>query len=138
MIAPTMEFHQATSLREAAELLRRHGAGARLLAGGTDLLVDLKTGRAQADHLVAIDRIAELKGITLTQDALRIGAMTTITELDESPFVRAHFAPIRDATQKMAVRQIRNLATVGGNLASAVCQKDLLALAYHYAHRRGE
>ena len=125
MFLPNAEFHQTTTLDEASAMLRRFGAGARLLAGGTDLLVDLKAGRVRADHIVSITRIVELKRITLVDGSLRIGALATITQLDESPDVRRSFAPIRDATQRMAVRQVRNVATVGGNLASAVPCADL-------------
>lgn len=125
MFLPTVEFHQTTTLDEASAMLRRFGNGARLLAGGTDLLVDLKAGRVQADHIISITRIAELKRITLVDGSLRIGALATITQIDESPEVRRSFAPIRDATQRMAVRQVRNVATIGGNLASAVPCADL-------------
>lgn len=125
MYLPAVEFHQTSTLAEASELLQRYGGRARLLAGGTDLLVDLKAKRISVEHVISINRIPELKGIALDGGSLRIGAMTTITELDESRLVRQRFSAIRDATQVMAVRQIRNLATVGGNLASAVPCADL-------------
>lgn len=125
MYMPTIEFHQATSISETFDLLRRFGPAARLLAGGTDLLVDLKAKRVTADHVISISRIADLRGVSRRDGALRIGALTTITELDESQDLGKEFEPIRDATQCMAVRQIRNVATVGGNLASAVPCADL-------------
>jgi len=125
MYLPTVEFHQTTTLSEASDLLKRFGDRARLLAGGTDLLVDLKAGRITTDHVISISRVAELKGITHKDGALRIGALTTITDLGRSKLVRERFAPIMDATRSMAVQQIRNLATVGGNLASAVPCADL-------------
>lgn len=125
MYLPAVEFHQTSTLAEASELLRRHGQSARLLAGGTDLLVDLKAKRVSAEHIISINRIAELKGIALDGGWLRIGALTTISELEESRLVRDHFSAIHDATRVMAVRQVRNLATVGGNLASAVPCADL-------------
>ncbi|MFQ5463698.1 MAG: FAD binding domain-containing protein [Phycisphaerae bacterium] len=125
MYLPTVELHQISSLTEASALLERFGNSARLLAGGTDLLVDLKAKRVSIDHIISINKIAELKGISFDDSALSIGALTTITELDESPIVCERFPAIVDATRSMAVRQIRNLATVGGNLASAVPCADL-------------
>ena len=125
MYLPPVEFHRTTTLGEAAELLERFGTAARLLAGGTDLLVDLKAGRVTTEHVISISSVPELKGITWDSGTLRIGAMTTITDLAESPPVRDNFAPILDATRRMAVQQIRNVATVGGNLASAVPCADL-------------
>jgi len=125
MYLPTIELHQTSSLTEASALLERFGSNARLLAGGTDLLVDLKAKRVAVDHIISINKIAELKELSFDGSALSIGALTTITQLDESPIVRERFPAIADATRSMAVRQIRNLATVGGNLASAVPCADL-------------
>jgi len=105
--------------------MARHAPDARLLAGGTDLLVDLKTGRVVLGHLVSLNRIDELRGISKTRTGLRIGALTTITELGESSAVREGFAPILDAASQMAARQIRNMATVGGNVSCAVPCADL-------------
>jgi len=122
---PDIELHEATTLEEAAAALARYGAEARLLAGGTDLLVDLKTGRVRVAQLVSINRIDALRGISEADGNLRIGALTTITELDRSPIVRERFAPLLDATRRMAAPQIRNVATVGGNIACAVPCADL-------------
>jgi CO/xanthine dehydrogenase FAD-binding subunit len=105
--------------------MARHAPHARLLAGGTDLLVDLKTGRVSARHLVSLNRIETLRGISETGDGLRIGALTTIAELGRSGPVRDGYAPLLDAALQMAARQIRNLATVGGNITAAVPCADL-------------
>ncbi|MCP4246272.1 MAG: xanthine dehydrogenase family protein subunit M [bacterium] len=125
MYLPVVTLHESASLEQAAELMARHGPGARLLAGGTDLLVDLKTGRIQADHLISIGRIPELHGISQTPDGLRIGTLTTIAELLADPIIQQQFAPIIDAAAEMAAPQVRNAATVGGNIASAVPCADL-------------
>ncbi len=125
MYLPSVEFHRTQSLAEVSKLLERFGSNCRVLAGGTDLLVDLKAKRVSTDHLISISHIASLKTITASNDALRIGALTTITQLDESQLVRDRFPSIVDATRVMAVRQVRNLATVGGNIASAVPCADL-------------
>jgi carbon-monoxide dehydrogenase medium subunit len=124
---PAVEYHEADSLEAAAELLGRYAPDARLLAGGTDVLVDLKTARqgAGAGHLVSIGGIAALRGVTETTDGLSIGALTTLSELDRAPVVIGRYPAIHDATSRMAAPQIRNAATVGGNLAGAVPCADL-------------
>lgn len=125
MYLPDVELHQAATLDEAASLMARHAPDARFLAGGTDLLVDLKTGRVAVGHLVSLNRIDALRGIGKTESGLRIGALATVTELGDSTVVREGFAPILDAAMQMAARQIRNMATVGGNVACAVPCADL-------------
>lgn len=125
MYLPDVELHQAATLDEATSLMARHAPDARFLAGGTDLLVDLKTGRVAVGHLVSLNRIDALRGIAKTESGLRIGALATVTELGDSTVVREGFAPILDAAMQMAARQIRNMATVGGNVACAVPCADL-------------
>jgi carbon-monoxide dehydrogenase medium subunit len=130
---PDVELHEAATLKQAATLMARYGPDARLLAGGTDLLVDLKTGRIGVRHLVSINRIDSLRGVSRRGNPLGIGALTTVTELDRSPIVRRRFSPILDATRRMAAVQVRNAATVGGNIASAVPCADLppILIAMH-------
>ena len=125
MHVPDLELHEATTLAEAAAGLARYAPDARLLAGGTDLLVDLKAGRVRVGHMVSIRRVEALRGVSEDSDGLRIGALTTVTQLDRAPAVRERFVPLLDATRKMAAPQIRNVATVGGNIASAVPCADL-------------
>ncbi len=125
MYLPDVEVHEPHSLAQASALLSEHGASARVLAGGTDVLVDLKTARTRASHLVSIQRIEELRGVHPWDGGIRIGAGTTINELIASPLVRDAFPPILEAARQMAAPQVRALATVGGNLASAVPCADL-------------
>ncbi len=125
MYIPDIELHEPATLEEAAAALTRHAPDARLLAGGTDLLVDLKTGRASFHHLVSISRIDGLQNISETRNGLRIGALTTAAQITASPIIRERYAPLLDATTKMAAQQIRNVATIGGNIAAAVPCADL-------------
>lgn len=125
MYLPDITLHDAETLEQAAELVKRHGSDARLLAGGTDIFVDLKTKRVGAGHLVSLQRISSLRGIEETADGLRVGALTTVSQLNRSAVVHRKFRPLIDATSKMAATQIRNAATVGGNIASAVPCADL-------------
>ncbi len=125
MYVPEIDLHDCATLEEASSLLKRFAPQARFLAGGTDLLVDLKTGRIATKHLISLNRISSLRGVTLTDSGLRIGAATTITELTRSSIVRRSFTPLLEASGRMAAPPIRNAATVGGNIMSAVPCADL-------------
>lgn len=125
MYVSDIELHQATSLNQASELMARYAPDARFLAGGTDLLVDLKVGRVVVSHVVSINRIDELRAISHSESELRIGALVTPNRLAASQVVRDRFPAILDATRDLAAPQIRNMATVGGNIASAVPSADL-------------
>ena len=85
MILSEAEFHEASTLERASELMGCWGAQAQLLAGGTNLLVDLKTDRFRTDHVISINRIAALRGISGADGGVRIGALTTINQLAASP-----------------------------------------------------
>jgi len=122
---PDVTLHEARTLADAAALTVQYAPDVRVLAGGTDVLVDLKTGRVHAQHLVSIRRIDSLHGVEMDNGVLRIGALTTITQMIRSPLVMERFGPILDAASQMAAAQVRSMATVGGNLASAVPCADL-------------
>ena len=125
MIMSEAEFHEASTLDQASELLARFGSEARLMMGGTDLLVDLKKGRFRTSHIVSLDRIASLRGIAGGNDGVRIGALTTLSQLARSNVIKERFPAVLDSVREMATPQIRNVATVGGNIASAVPCADL-------------
>ena len=106
------------NLKEAMKQLSSPGAG--LHAGGTDLLGCLRDHVFAVKKLVSISGIKELKGIATTHDnGLRIGALTTITEVAEHPAVNQHYAALAQAAREVASPQLRNQGTMGGNL----CQK---------------
>ena len=125
MLLSDATFHEPATLEAAADLLARFGAEAVLLAGGTDVLVDVKRGRFGAAHVVLLNRIAALRGIASREDGIRIGALTTINQLADCPIVRERFSVVLDATGKMAGPQVRNMATAGGNLCNANRCADL-------------
>jgi carbon-monoxide dehydrogenase medium subunit len=121
---PDIQLHEADTLEAAATLMEHYGPRAEYIAGGTDLLVDLKTARAEADHLISITRIDQAQQLTESSEGLTIGSLVTVGRLNETPLA-GPWAAIHDATQVMAAPAIRNMATVGGNLASAVPCADL-------------
>ena len=117
---------------QALALLATHGARAKLLAGGTDLLVDLKSAAHAPEIVVDISRAAGLDGIELTEQGLRIGALATHSAVMDSPLVREHFPALVDASHTVGAVQTRNLGTLAGNLVTCVPSMDggpaLLAL----------
>jgi len=125
MYIPEFEIHEAASMPDASRMLAEHAPDARLLAGGTDLLVDLKSGRDRASHVISIRNIPEMREISLSDSGLTIGATATIADLDGFVTHQTAYQPLGDATSQMASVQIRNMATVGGNIGSAVPCADL-------------
>lgn len=125
MLLTDIEFHEANTLKEASEWMGQYAPNARLMAGGTDVLVDLKTGRYSTSHVISLNRITALRGLTTTNGSLRIGALTTPNQLWASTVIWEQFPAIVDAVRDMAVPQIRNMATVGGNIAGAVPSGDM-------------
>ncbi len=119
MLLNPLTFHSPTSLSEAVKL-HSELQNARLQAGGTFLLNSLKLlkrrGVKTPDHVIALNKIPELKGIELRKDALIIKSMTTIDELYQSPHLVDNFSVFKIVCRNISTQQIRNVASVGGNL----------------------
>ena len=118
------EFVAAGNSREAVALLAQHGAAARVLAGGTDLLADLKSSPHVPSVVVDISRAADLKGIAVTEHGLVIGALATHAEIMRSAIIRDLFPALIDAAHSIGAVQTRSLGTLGGNLVTAVPSLD--------------
>lgn len=115
-----------SSLEQAAEYLQRSGE-VTILAGGTDLMPQSQGGRLNIKHtLMNIHRIPELKGITMAGAEIRIGALATITEIMQSELIRKHLPILVEACDHFASDQIRNAATLGGNICNASPAGDML------------
>ncbi len=114
-------YHRPDSVAQAVALLKQLGQGAHFIAGGTDLLPDLKRGRESARHLVALGGLEDLRGVHRQDDgSLRIGALCTLAEVATSPLVREAFPALAEATGMLGAAQIRNQGTLGGNFCRAV------------------
>ena len=144
-MACEFEYAKAAHLGEALRLLaRKVPGGAVPLAGGTDLVAWLRDGTAHPGALVDIKGVAELHGIRLRGGQLWIGAATTFAEIMESPEVRRHAPILVEASGMVASVGVRNRATLGGNVCSAVpcCDSGPALLVYeatiHVATVRGE
>lgn len=118
-------YLQPATLAEVLEILRERGTGARLVAGGTDLLVKMKRRVLAPPCLVSLRGVRELDFLEIGPDGLRIGALTTLATLAKHPGVRQFYPVLAATAAKMASSQVRNLATVGGNLCNAAPSADL-------------
>ncbi|GAB7095866.1 xanthine dehydrogenase family protein subunit M [Halolamina litorea] len=115
---PPLEHIDATSVDEAVRTLREHGTDAATIAGNTDEINWMKNRMRTPEVLVDIKGIEELHGVETTGDGgLRIGALTTLTEVVESDAVNDGFSVIAEAAEQVATPQIRNQGTIGGNLS---------------------
>lgn len=113
------DYHRPKTLDEAFEARRRE-PGARWLAGGTDLLVQLKQGRvACPSALISLRGVSELHGIEQDDGRLRIGALAPLHAIATHPLVKAHFPSLVTSIEVIGSRQIRNVASLGGNLCNA-------------------
>ena len=119
MIPAAFEYHAPTSIIEASALLARLGEDAKILSGGQSLIPLMKLRLANPHHLVDINGIPGLSFIREAEGFLRIGALTRESDLEESELIRTRYPLIHDTSQVIADPVVRNLATIGGNLAHA-------------------
>lgn len=113
-----MEYFEPRSVSEALSVLARHGAEAKIIAGGTDVMVDIKF-KEEPGGLVNIKKIPGLNGISENGAGLRIGPLTTIREIETSALVREKLPVLWEAAHQFASLQVRNTATIGGNICRA-------------------
>jgi len=125
MLLPKFDFYEPTKLPEACEIMDDLKDKGHPLAGGTDLLVNMKKKLIAPGHLVSLARIEELKGIDASNGILKIGACVTAAELTESEVIRGMFGALAEGAESLCSPLIRNLATIGGNLVAARPAADL-------------
>ncbi len=126
MHLPELEYLEPASVGEACALLAEDPDGSVVFAGGTDLLVNLKEGLVAYRRLVSLHRIGELARVEWSEHSgLVIGAMATVNQVASDATVQRRYPGIVDAALSLAAEQVRNLATVGGNLCSAVPSADM-------------
>lgn len=117
MIPAAFEYHAPSSIGEATALLARLGEDAKVLSGGQSLIPLMKLRLASPRHVVDINGISGLAYIREAEGFLRIGALTRESELEESDLIRTRYPLLHDTSKIVADPLVRNLATVGGNLA---------------------
>jgi len=120
-------FVKATTLKDAVFVLQKYGPKARILAGGTDLLVEMKLSRENSPHyVVSLKGLDELNYLRKERDGLAVGAVTPLRELLASSLVKEQYPALVDAAKNLGSAQVRNLGTVGGNICRAAPSADLV------------
>ncbi len=115
---PHFTCHQPQTLEAALDLLARHRESAKLLAGGTELIPRMRAGQYHPEHLISLNRIADLDALELTGGSLVIGGGTKLAQVGAFAPVRSCFPALATACSRMATPQIRNMGTVAGNLVN--------------------
>jgi CO/xanthine dehydrogenase FAD-binding subunit len=116
----TFAYARPATLAEAVALLEEHGPAARVLAGGTDMIIRLRDGTLRPELVIDLKRVAELRpAIRVEGDRLVIGATTVMTDIAADEHVRVDFEALAEAAAVVGSVQIRNRATLGGNLCNA-------------------
>lgn len=129
MISPFV-LHRPDSVEAACALLQRYGGDAKLLAGGSELILLLKLGLARSPHVIDLKRVQGLSGLAFDAqgETLRIGALVTHRTLEQSEMVRDHFPLLAEMERALANVRIRNVGTLAGNICFAEPHADPGAL----------
>ena len=122
----SFEFYEPTTLAEASRLFAEEHA--QLLAGGTDLVIGMKAYTETPESVISLQKIPGLTGITTEADnSISIGAMTKVREVELSEDIQQHHTALAEGASEIGSIQIRNLATIGGNIAHASPAADTVA-----------
>jgi xanthine dehydrogenase iron-sulfur cluster and FAD-binding subunit A len=124
ILVQEFDYLQPTSVRDAIALLTQYGDRARVLAGGTDLLVQMKMERRAPEYLIDIQKIPGLRGIEPQGDGVRIGAGTTIWTIRNDAMIRAHYPALAEACASFSTTQVQFMGTIGGNLCNGSPASD--------------
>ncbi len=115
----SMNYYAPKSTKELAEILARGKNGAKILAGGTDVVIQLREQKINPECIVSLKFVQNLKGIQEQTGKILVGPMTTFTELAQAPLIREKAFLLAQAAASVGSPQIRNAGTVGGNIANA-------------------
>jgi carbon-monoxide dehydrogenase medium subunit len=119
------DYYQPATLQEASRLLKENGAGGRFLAGGTDLVIAMKEKGLLPKYIVDLKRLPGLAGIRENSDgSISLGALTTLHEIETSALIKKKYPFLAQSAAEVGSIQIRNRATIGGNLANASPSAD--------------
>jgi len=117
-------LYEAESITHALELLREYPE-AHIIAGGSDVLIEIREGKLAGSTLVSIQKLDELRGVSLTTyEAIRIGALTSMSQITKDTIIKEHFPVLAEAAETVGGPQLRNIATIGGNVCNGVTSAD--------------
>ena len=118
------EYHAPTSLDQVFDLLDKYGDDSRVMAGGTALVIQMKQRLSQPGHVIGMRRVGSLNAIESTPEGLRIGALCTQRQIENSELVGTEVPLVADTFRKVATPRIRNMATIGGGLVNGDPNQD--------------
>ena len=124
MSLPKFTYFEAKTLQEASAKLAEYEGRARIIAGGTDLLLGMRRGIAKPEMVISLSRIQDARSIASSDKELRIGAMASLAEVAQHPVVQRHFPALAHAASLTGTVQIRNMGTVVGNVCNASPSAD--------------
>ena len=117
-------LYEAESVSDAIRLLQKH-PGAQIIAGGSDVLVQMREGKRAGAELVSIYSLDELRGVKMEEDGtLRIGSLTSFSHITKDPLIQKHINVLGEAVDMVGGPQIRNIGTIGGNTCNGVTSAD--------------
>ncbi|MCP4683303.1 MAG: hypothetical protein GY864_13315 [Desulfobacterales bacterium] len=127
-----IEYIRPRTLEEALDFLWDNGENTKIIAGGTDVMVDLRSGEFDKKYLLDISRLESLKKIELNGQELCVGSGVTLSEIESSEILELNALALKKTASNFASKQIRNIATIGGNVAhSSPCGDTVPALLVH-------
>jgi carbon-monoxide dehydrogenase medium subunit len=118
ILSQEFEYFEPRTIEEALSLLAKYEGKARVIAGGTDLLVWMKMGRVSPEYLINISRIPALRYL-ITDKGLRVGALTPFREVEKHGLIQRKYTAFYEAAKAVTSVQIKNMGTIGGNLCNA-------------------
>ena len=117
-------LYEAENVQHAISLLMEHPE-AQIIAGGSDVLVQIREGKRAGKELVSIYMIDDMRGISYEEDgAIRIGSLTSFSHITKDPIIQKHINVLGEAVDKVGGPQIRNIGTIGGNTCNGVTSAD--------------
>lgn len=125
-----MDYKKACNIEDALTMLREAGDSVLILAGGTDVMAGMNGKPASDKTVIYIGDIADLRGIRETPGDIRIGSLVTAAEIEESEIIARYAGALCEAAKESASPQVRNRATIGGNIATASPAGDLLCALF--------
>lgn len=129
----TFKYFKPQDIQEAFDIIKQEGKSVRFLAGGTDLLVRLKSRHIVSDVVVDLKEIADLNiGIRIDEQEVMIGSLTTFSTISTDPIILEYYPALADAASEVGSVQIRNRATIGGNICNASPAADSLPPLFIY------
>lgn len=119
ILAAEFQYLESENLDQVLSWLAEYGDKARILAGGTDLVVKMKMGSVHPEYIIYIKKIAALNYIEFDDYSLKIGSATTLSQIERNEEIKRNYSALYEAVRSMAAVAVKNMGTIGGNLGNA-------------------